>query len=253
MKRCVIILLAILLLSACGIEKQSPTPSGSSPVSAPESSPVEPERSDPSAPEDSGEGEGGEGSIPQADVALVREIVFAYGAVEDTYNYDQPTIVMKKKSLFIRDESWSGENGLALDWYLYWEDSLPSTDEEWAAIEAGQQYAEEHQGESPFGYGYLGPGEMVEQKILEHFEVTLDYLHSDPEYYDDSIPGYFYPAGGGMGERPIVSFTFQQDGEILTIPVTLTSPSGYEPEQTHTLTVRLEPDGGWKFLGCQVA
>lgn len=40
---------------------------------------------------------------------------------------------------------------------------------------------------------------------------------------------------------------------LLTILVTLTSPSGSEPETVHTLTVCLEPDGRWKCLGRQVA
>lgn len=253
MKRILSILCVAVLvvsLAACGgkeasSEKESSSGGGMM-ISQPENDPDDP------GPDEDLDASGGDASIPQADEALVREIVLTYGAEEDTLN--QPdVIVRKKKSLFLLDESWSGENALTPFDYLYWEDSLPSSEEEWAAIEAGQHYAEGRQGESPFGYRYIGPGEMVEEKILSHFEVTLEHLRSDPEYYDDSIPGYFLMAGGGMGARPSVSFTFQQDGDILTIPVFLTPPEGSgEPETTHTLTVRLEPDSGWKYLGCQV-
>lgn len=264
MKRLIPIFLSLLLLAACS-DKAAPSSSQKDPssggglvISPPENSPSDPHPSEDmdvpsnSAPDESQDFPSGDDSSPQVDVALIREIIFTYGAEEDIYNYDQPTIVMKKKSLFIRDESWSGENGLTPFDYLYWEDSRPTTDEEWDAIEAGQHYAEGRQGESPFGYRYLGPGEMVEEKILSHFQVTLEHLRSDPEYYDGSIPGYFMMAGGGMGARPTISFTFQQDGDILTVPVTLTFPDGSEPETTHTLTIRLESNGGWKYLGCQV-
>ena len=250
MKRCfalVVFLILILSLAACGGREQIPAmepksglPSGGGPVtSRPENDPDE----DPDA-------SGGDDSIPQADVALVREIVFTYGAEEDTYNRPG-TIITKKSSLFYRDDGWSGENALDVSTYLSWVLWLPATEEEQALIDAGERYTE---GRIIGGFDsrYVGPGEMVEEKIMSHFEVTLEHLHSDPEYYDGSIHGYFYPAGGGMGERPIVSFTFRQDGDILTIPVTLTSPSGSEPETTHTLTVRLGPGGGWKYLGCQV-
>lgn len=251
MKHCIPIFLALLLLVGCGGKavpsSQSDPPSGGGlVVFQPEDVPSDSDL----APENSGEDD----SVPHVEVALVREIVFTYGAEEDTLN--QPgVIVRKKKSLFFLEESWSGENGLTPFNYLYWKDSLPVSDEEWNTIEAGQHYAEGRQGESPFGYRYIGPGEMVEQKILSHFEVTLEHLRSDPEYYDGSIPGYFLMAGGGMGERPTISFTYEQDGDILTIPVFLASHSsldGSEQEVTHTLTVRLEPGGGWKYLGCQV-
>lgn len=252
MKRCIFLLLALLLLSACGNKaipssQAGPSSAGGLTVSQPEED----------RPKEDPEETDKDDAIPQADVALVREIVFTYGAKEDTVNHPG-AIILKNKSLFLREESWSGENGLTPFYYLLWEDSLPVTDEEWAVIEEGQRYAEGRQGESPFGYGYLGPGEMVEEKILSHFEVTLEHLRGDPEYYDGSIPGYFLPAGGGMGERPAVSFTFRQDGDILTIPVTLTYTSTYtsdglQPEELHTLTVRLEPGGGWKYLGCQVS
>ena len=247
MKRLISIFLALLLLTACGgkaapSSQGDPSSGGGLTVSQPENGPGE-EMKDP----------GGEDPIPQADEDLVREIVFVYGANEDMV-YGPGHYTIRNRSMFIREESWSGENGLEPFDYLYWESTLPVTDEEWAVIEAGQHYAEEHQGESPFGYGYLGPAETVEGKILSHFEVTLEHLRGDPEYYDGDIPCYFIGSGGGMGAKPSLTFTYEQDGDILTIPVTLTPPSyANDPIAIHTLTVRLEPDRGWKYLGCQVS
>lgn len=242
MKRLLPILLALLLLAACG-GKTAPSPGvasgGGLTVSQPDDGPDDPDET-PESP-------GGDASIPQADVALVREIVFTYGAQEDSY---QPGVVIpKNRGFFNRSESWSGENGLAPSDYLNWEYGLPATEEERAAIDAGQQYAE---GRSIGGFGcfYIGPGEMVEKKIMSHFEVTAEHLRGDTECYDGSIPGYFLPSGGGKGETPTISFTWEQDGDILTVPVILTYA---DHENTHTLTVRLEPGGGWKYLGCEVA
>ena len=249
MKRLISIFLVLLLLAACGgkatpSSKSDPSSDGGLVVYPPDVS-----LGDPDDLDDTLDGPGGDGSIPQADVALIREIVFTYGAYEDP---NQPgTIIPKNRGLFVGSVSWSGENGLEPSSYLNWEYGLPTTEEEQAAIDAGQQYAE---GRVIGGFDsfFVGPGALVEGKIISHFEVTAEHLHSDPELYDGSIPGYFLPAGGGKGATPTISFTYQQDGDILTIPVILTG--GFpDPEETYTLTVRLEPDGGWKYLGCQIA
>lgn len=238
MKQIVSITLAALLvlsLSACG-GKDAPEPiSGGGPVGGQAEEP----------------GMGTSHDAPQAGEALVKEIVLTYGAGEDTLN-GPPAIVVKKKSLFLREEGWSGGEGLAPADYLYWVDSLPLTEEEWNTVEEGQHYAQDHKGESPFGYRFFPP-ELVEGKVLSRFDVTPEHLRSDPENYDSGIPAYFLPAGGGMGAPITVSYTWSQEGDTLTIPVALDRSGGGQPDCTHTLTVRLEEDGGWKYLGCQVA
>lgn len=251
MKRFLPILLALLLLTACGGKA---TPSSNSEPSSGGGLVVYPPDASLGDPDDLGDtldGPGGDDSIPQADVALIREIVFTYGAHED---FHRPGVIIpKNRGLFVGSVSWSGENGLEPSFYLNWEYGVPTTEEEQTAIDAGQQYAEgRHIG--GFDSFFVGPGALVEGKIISHFEVTAEHLRGDTELYDGSIPGYFLPAGGGKGATPTISFTYQQDGDILTIPVILTFPEGYpDPDTTHTLTVRLEQDGGWKYLGCQVA
>ena len=44
---------------------------------------------------------------------------------------------------------------------------------------------------------------------------------------------------------------YTQEGDILTIQVD-ESNAVNAPRNSHLLTVRLEPDGGWKYLGCEV-
>jgi len=243
MKRFLAAILALVLLLACAACGGKETPS------APEATisgggAVGEQREEPSdRPGDPAE------PVPQAEEALVREIVLTYGAYEDTLNTPS-ALAVGKKSLFLREEGWEG--ALTPAGYLYWVDSLPMTEEEWNTFEAAQTHAQGREGESPFGYRFFPP-ELVEDKVLSHFDTTLDQLQSDPECYDGSVPGYFLPAGGGMGSRITVSYTYAQDGETLTVPVTLTWADGSEPAAVHTLTVRLEPDGGWKYLGCQVA
>lgn len=245
MNRFLAVILALILLlslSACG-GKESP---GREPVSG--GGPVG-GQGEPSAPE--GPEPEKEPAIPQADDELVRQIILTYGAYEDTLN-TPAALTVGKKSLFLRGESWSGAESLPPETLLYWVDSLPMTEEEWNAFEAAQHNAEGRTGESPFGYRFFPP-ELVEDKVLSRFDTTLEHLRSDPENYDANLLGYFLPAGGGMGGRVTISYTYAQEGEILTIPVTLNRADGSEPAALHTLTVRLEGGGGWKYLGCQVA
>lgn len=243
MKRLFPVLLALLLaLSACGGKGQAPVTSApvpEAPASAPETS--APATPAPEPPD--------EQHYPQADDALVREMIFAYGAYEDTLN-GPAVLTVRKKSLFHRMESW-GAGDLTPGDYLYWADTLPMTEEEQKAADQGQHHAQDHKGESPFGYRFL-PAAWVEETVLSRFDTTVEVLRGDPEYYDGSIPGYFLSAGGGIGEISTLSYSFSQEEDILTIPVTLTFVNSTRPYSTHTLTVRLEPDGGWKYLGCQV-
>ena len=231
------VFLTLSLLLACAACGDKDAPSSQPPASG--GGLVESQPESPPEPEET----------PQADDALVREMIFAYGAYEDTLN-GPAVLTVRKKSLFHRMESW-GAGDLTPGDYLYWADTLPMTEEEQKIADQGQHHAQDHKGESPFGYRFL-PAAWVEETVLSRFDTTVDVLRGDPEYYDSSIPGYFLSAGGGIGERSTLSYSFSQEEDILTIPVTLTFVNSTQPYRTHTLTVRLEPDGGWKYLGCQV-
>ena len=77
----------------------------------------------------------------------------------------------------------------------------------------------------------------------------MDYRQSNPEIYHQEYQGCSLGGGGGIGERPALTYEYSQKGEFLTVVVTVASSAG---DITHTLTVRLEENGGWKYLSDQV-
>ena len=69
----------------------------------------------------------------------------------------------------------------------------------------------------------------------------MDYLQSNPVTYRQEYQGCSLGGGVGIGERPALTYEYSQKGA--------TSSAG---GITHTLTVRLEENGGWKYLSDQV-
>ena len=84
---------------------------------------------------------------------------------------------------------------------------------------------------------------------------SLLVLYTKPRHFVKSPAersGTGLPAGGGgKGMIPSIRYEWSQEGEILTVDVTL-DYGEVQAGSTHRLTVRLEPDGGWKYLSCQV-
>ena len=135
------VLLTLSLLLACAACGGKDAPSSQPPASG--GGLVESQPESPPEPEET----------PQADDALVREMIFAYGAYEDTLN-GPAALTVRKKSLFHRMESW-GAGDLTPGDYLYWADTLPMTEEEQKIADQGQHHAQDHKGQSPFGYRFL--------------------------------------------------------------------------------------------------
>ena len=75
----------------------------------------------------------------------------------------------------------------------------------------------------------------------------MDYLQSNPVTYCQEYQGCSLGGGVGIGERPALTYEYSQKGGLLTVAAT-SSAGGI----THTLTVRLEENGGWKYLSDQV-
>ena len=87
------VLLTLSLLLACAACGDKDAPSSQTPASG--GGLVESQPESPPEPEET----------PHADDALVREMIFAYGAYEDTLN-GPAVLTVRKKSLFHRMESW---------------------------------------------------------------------------------------------------------------------------------------------------
>ena len=222
----------VLAMAACGEEDRAQPVSGSSPASSSLSA----------QPPEASSGESLE-AVPQADDSLVKEVVCTYGALVDS-SYDPPRLVPTAVSLFYSDQSWETPEDLSSGNYFSWFFST-TWDEDY---EYKQEAYKNPHGEN---MGWFYPQDLYEARIQEYFEVSTDHLRSDPTYYDAQYGGYSIGGGGGKGLVPALSCTWSQEGDLLTVDVALDYGEG-QAGSTHRLTVRLEPDGGWKYLGCEV-
>ncbi len=176
--------------------------------------------------------------------ALVKEIVLTYGAEEDTLN-GPARLIPTDISLFISDTSWEGAGELTPGDYFAWFFSTTMKED----YEYKREAYRHPKGED---YGWFFPQDLYEERVQTYFEVSTDHLRSDPTYYQAEYQGYCLGSGGGRGESPTLAYQYTRDGELLTIQVTRSYESGAFPDTCHTLTVRLEDGGGWKYLGDQV-
>ena len=221
-----------LILGGCGEEAKPSTqpPTQPSSIEIRPSRPEEPGSSAPEAPADLD--------------ALVKEIVLTYGAEEDTLN-GPARLVPTDISLFISDTGWEGGENLAPGNYFAWFFSTTMKED----YEYKREVYVHPKGED---YGWFFPQDLYEERVQTYFEVSVDHLRSDPAYYQAEYQGYCLGSGGGRGESPTLTYQYTRDGDLLTIRVIRSYPSGAFPDACHTLTVRLEENGGGKYLGDQV-
>ena len=225
---CLLLSAALLLLTACG-EKSQARPSSEAPT-APSSLSTQPPPQEPEpAPEPA-----------QTEEALVREIVMTYGAEESTPKGGSVRLVTKMVSLLYMGSSWSHPEELSTADYWGW--FLSTTFDE------DQEYKLEHytHPELGEGSGWFFPQELFEERVQRYFKVSTESLR-DSSYYDPKLGGYWVGGGGGVGERPEVTYTYAREGDTLTIDLEL----HYEYSQPAggRLYVTLETDGGWKYTG----
>ncbi len=226
----------ILTMAACGGsggESQAASASPDSGSSAPESTPAEAE-------------------VPQADDELVGEIVMRYGALPTQEGADPGTYpIILAGSLFYLTESWESPEEISADRYFSWY-YTGDWGEDWETQQ--ELYPSPIPGASADGSdSVLYPQDLYEGRIQQYFEVSADHLRSDPVYYHADYQGYSANQWTmGKGIAPLLNMVeYTQEGDILTIQVD-ESNAVNAPRNSHLLTVRLEPDGGWKYLGCQV-
>ncbi len=225
---CLLLSTALLLLTACG-EKSQARPSSEAPK-IPSSLSTQPPPQEPEpAPEPA-----------QTEEALVREIVMTYGAEESTLKDGSVRLVTKMVSLLYMGTSWSHPEELSTADYWGW--FLSTTFDE------DQEYKLEHytHPELGEGSGWFFPQELFEERVQRYFKVSTERLR-DSGYYDPKLGGYWVGGGGGVGERPEVTYTYAREGDTLTIDLEL----HYEYSQPAggRLYVTLETDGGWKYTG----
>ncbi|MBC8569701.1 M56 family metallopeptidase [Zongyangia hominis] len=133
--------------------------------------------------------------------------------------------------------------------------------EEFARKEIPASYQDEQ-------YGYIYPQEEIEKAVMEHFDVSVEYLRSASSYLPER-QGYAFLAGPGFGEQtePIVTGV-EKDGNLLHITYQVMTVAAtyevYDENGVHeedeparylgskTLTVQLT-DGGFRYLSLQTS
>lgn len=192
---------------------------------------------------------GSEGSgIPRADDDLVKEIVLTYGAEEVRDADGSPRLVPTGISMYYRYEpehSWEGAEALTPADYFGWFFSSTIPEDYDYKLEAYRHPRGEE-------YGWFFPQDVYEERVRRYFDISVDFLRSDPTYYHAEEQGYSLDAGGGKGELPTLTYEYTQDGDTLTVAVTSTYSFSPSLSNRHTLTVRLEEGGGWKYLADRV-
>ena len=180
-------------------------------------------------------------SVPQADDELAKQIVKAYGALEDENGTLRPGAI---SLYYLSDNSWDKPEDLEAKYYFSWFFS--------STMEEDYEYkVEAYKNPKGDDMGWFFPQDIYEGRIQKYFEVSTDHLRSDPYFYDAELKGYYVGGGGGKGETPPIAYTYSQEGDVLTLDVTLNFE--YQPKSHFVLTARLEPDGGWKYLSCKAS
>jgi len=225
---CLFLSTALLLLTACG-ENSRARPSSEAPKSPSSLSTQPPPQEPEPAPEPS-----------QSEEALVREIVMTYGAEESTPKDGSVRLVAKMVSLLNMGTSWSHPEELSTADYWGW--FLSTTFDEDYEYKL-EHYTHPELGE---GSGWFFPQELFEERVQRYFGVSTERLR-DSDYYDPALSGYWAGGGGGVGERPEITYTYVRDGDALTIDLEL----HYEYSQPAggRLYVTLGPEGSWKYTG----
>lgn len=226
----------VLTLAACG-------------GSGGESQPVSGSASEPGSPASES---ASEAAVPEAGDELVGEIVMRYGALPTQEGAEPGTYpIILAGSLFYLTESWQSPEEIPADRYFSWY-YTGDWGEDWETQQ--ELYPSPIPGATADGSdSVLYPQDLYEGRIQQYFEVSSDHLRSDPAYYRADYEGYSASQWTlGKGLAPLLKVAeYTQEGDVLTIRVE-ESNAVNAPRNSHLLTVRLEPDGGWKYLGCEV-
>lgn len=100
------------------------------------------------------------------------------------------------------------------------------------------------------------PAELVESTIREYFLFDVDELRTTEEYREGNDVYYFEGGYGGGYYGPVV-VAARQNGDLLELDIEqygdlYTSGNGFLLERSNTLTLRLESDGGCKYIANKV-
>lgn len=197
MKRLFPVLLALLLaLSACG--GKTPAPETSAPV--PEAPSSAPETSAPATPAPEPPDEQ---HFPQADDALVREIIKTYGAREEVGPDGVSRLVAVEASLLDHFSNWDSVEELTTMAFYSW--FLTTTYQE-DPDQRRERYSHPDLEEMD---GIFYPQDLFEERVQRYFRASSRQLRSGAPY-DPQRQGYWLPISLGIGESAI-EYSYTQD------------------------------------------
>lgn len=164
--------------------------------------------------------------------AVAEDAVLNFGAERQ----ENGTLLISDRSLFW---SWGFNSAEDLSGYSFWIWRVEK------AVRDGENISEKPDG------GWYFPSTDYERVIQQYFDVSTEALRGDEDgvYHADEDAYWPEEGGGGRGapvEVHIVGLV--KEGELLHIKAELVdADTGFVDEQ-RTLTIRLEEDGGYKFV-----
>ncbi len=240
-----------LCLSGCQLSPRLPEGSPSLEEAQPDAPAAETPAAEETLPEESTP-ESEADPLPQVDEALCRQILLDYGASEPQDPVQEGWLLADKGvSLYFRG-AWGPDDPLEPADYFTWR--LHYLSQEGLTYE--EQVSRYSFPDGRENAGWLFPQEDYEALLSSRFEVTSQDLRDD-SFYNAQLEGYQMPVAPGIGASPFVVYDHyeqspQEDGStLLSIYYTLVSPIQAEPNESYILTVRLAPDGSFRYQSCQ--
>jgi len=170
-------------------------------------------------------------------------ILLTYGGVIHTDEKNEPYLSSTKMGLYFASD-WKTPEELPVGAYFTWYLTMVLK-EDLSTEELQEKY------KSPFGpdTGWFFPQELFEPLVIQHFDVSTEYLRSDPNIYDAEHQGYYIGGGGGIGAVPaIVLQDIEKDGDLRKLHILLDyGDEEWAPNENKILTVRLMGQGGFRY------
>ena len=111
-------------------------------------------------------------------------------------------------------------------------------------------------------YNLVVPAEVFENTVTSHFNTTVQALrrnlrYKNGDFYDEETNTYHFGTGyGGVSGETLSVSGAQQKGDLLEIEYNWFEIAAFHPSgrllESGVLTIRLLPDGGWKYIANRI-
>ena len=169
-------------------------------------------------------------TVTEEDLALYEEILLNFGG---TRRHDGSLIVSRKGSFYDFRDRLSDCSNLTPDTYYTWVASRTENSDKVKILLTESEV-------------YAYSADFYESEVTKFFDVTAEDLRKGDFYYPEQNCYYCetVPAAGEYVDIDFVSA--EENGETLTLHFTLSDL--YYGTTSHSLTVKLLPDGGYNYV-----